>query len=406
MKSKSDHVKAGESIMFKLRRRDRFSAQEYLRYLQEKCKPLGYNYPIPDVGFLEKRIRTIDRKAQREIYEQLGAAVEQLKKDKLAWMRKTKIRGDRSRLEVPSIYLLMDEMIDDIVKIAETHGYKTSQEVVFGSLPVGRLNAVAIKVPSGKGIVVALNQGTVPFLIEMSSAMAFFFTTTRINGNAAWALKSVTGDIDNDISIAIKEDKRGHYEFIESLFAFFGIGVKIKDSKISETRDTRAKALHTLARVLADEAIMFIVAHEYAHVFLEHMSRRAETETFFLSNMRVEKIKRNWDQELEADNFGCQVVMSHFLSHGQPIPTSYAGIDLFFSSLEAIERIIGRHSSESHPSASIRRDHLRKLIRQTLPERAEEFLGLGIVIQKMMSELLRENENLVYRVLHDLKKSK
>lgn len=352
----------------------RASPEEFLAYLQQKLAPRWYA-PLKKISTLEDvdmylqetyNLDPSDKKKLEEIKEEL--------KEKESVEMPTDMQGIWQ-------YIIIKGLTDRVLKILSKQNINIKEKIVIGTLPTGEVNAVAIQVPSG-GFIVALNDGIFLFIHLLAKAVTSFFPFKKEEGK----LLSFSTD-EKDINRSLETNRKGHIRFVDVLFSYLVLG----DARNAEQYFQKTEQ-RILTDVIRNTAEMFIIAHEYSHVILEHSTpAKSLTKTLF-HQVKVKKIIRSWKDELNADNLALQIVLAHNSEQGLDLALSNIGIDFFFSCLEIVEQAIGISSIASHPSVTIRRECIREWIKETFPERSKSCLGLAMDFQKLIEELWKINK--------------
>jgi hypothetical protein len=104
---------------------------------------------------------------------------------------------------------------------------------------------------------------------------------------------------------------------------------------------------------LATSAERFVIAHEIGHQIQGHVDEG--THSAILGNREVEVINLSKHQEHEADVAGASLIVegSRYGETFDPL-FAYAGIELFFHSLDLWEGTLGYPESDTHPAAAER----------------------------------------------------
>ena len=156
------------------------------------------------------------------------------------------------------VKLLKESKVDKASKI-------DLNEIIVGTLPTGEVNATCIKVPTG-GYIVAVNQGLFSFVYALAKSVSRFCPFTVLeNGMKGYSFE----EEDISRSIALDENKEGHYTFVEVLFSYFASNASYIDLAPG------VEGLHNyLAGFLTEFSEFFVIAHEYAHLVLLHTGAR------------------------------------------------------------------------------------------------------------------------------------
>ncbi len=346
------------------------SPNEYLAYLQRMCAPSGYapHKDLDPKSVQEDIKRVFNEDTDEEIAEEMSK------------MREGFNTKMPTELEEPGLYLILQDLTSDVVQMATDLNLLIPEEVVFGTLPTDEVNAVAIWVPRG-GVVVALNHGIFMFIYKLAKVVVSFIPLKDKRGEFL-----IFNTEEKGILHSLNINKEGHICFIEVLFGYLVLGHPGYASPFKKN-----PPMH-LVSLMTTTAERFIVAHEYSHVILRHSTSEASTKKRLLGKVEVEELPRSWRDELEADNLALEITIALNLKDGYDLSLSFMGIDFFFSCIEILELAAGAGSSETHPSAVIRREILRESINEKFTNQSEKPIAMGITVQKIMVELWKRNQ--------------
>lgn len=271
-----------------------------------------------------------------------------------------------TRFESPSQYRLLQDLIDKIKCAADDYGIDTSTFPYYSSIPTQLINAQAVRLPCSKQ----------SFLLFDSQIFLYCHLFAKVFSLCLPVIKKDQG-ITFSVDIEKVKDRIVNVpECIERLFDLL--------SALDET-DVPGKAepyipdvsyIH-LSAIFRDGMEMFVVAHEFGHIYANHLDSLLPRLCF-----PAQEGKNNSSshiQEFEADAIGLLLIISAQAKKGFDAGLSYIGAELFFHALEMQNKFnyLLEHgtdkgyvdlSSESHPSNYERRMALRAGISHILGE--------------------------------------
>lgn len=150
-----------------------------------------------------------------------------------------------------------------------------------------------------------------------------------------------------------------------------------------------------LAAIFHQGILLFILAHEYAHLILHRVGGAARGKIRLGGQLTLEQVIWSWQQELEADWLGSQISLELLHRRGYSRTLAFGLPDFYFTCLNIIDAlrdwvtddaavasaILG--PDDTHPPALVRREYLvdraARLLRENFPapaalEREEEML--------------------------------
>jgi hypothetical protein len=350
------------------------SPEAYLAYLQEKCPESGHEAlrAISRSEFFDEIVAQAaknlasfwempDKVGELEVY-----VATELKKAE-------QIRPTDSQ-ETP-IFLLLKRHEERIVGMLNEETRLKLPRIVFGSLPTGDPNAIAIQAPGG--IVIAFNNGLIHLLMNLTAAVSSFVPYHGKRGE-----HEIFGMSKEDIGPMIRTNIEGHLRFAVTLFCYLALG----DPGLY-TYSVLDPPHHHLAFLMEDTAIAFCVAHEYFHVLMRHLSSSTFYRRRLIGKLEVKEIPRSWEEEIAADAGALRMTIERHRGVDLDIIFSYLGVDFLFSCVEMLEQAIGTDSPSSHPPASLRRHLLRTTIRNHFPEHSQHILTPAESVQDLIAEL-------------------
>lgn len=268
-----------------------------------------------------------------------------------------------TRFEDPGLYSLLIDMAKSLEDTAHEVGWELLPErPVFGTLPLGQVNAMAIRVPDSDEHLIVFQVGLFGFINLFAKALAAAFPVKNDAGGGY----HLSTDID-DVGSWLERDDTP----ISRLMDLLGAYVMVGDPHAARQYFVSG-ATESLSSLLRETAETFILGHEYGHIRAGHLDTHDEVETK-LGSESVEVLPRAWKQEAEADLLGMYLTVQTMANKGFDLAMSFAGIDLVFSGFELVGRALnllvhGRDEtmlpSDTHPPPEVRRELLRQQLAQ------------------------------------------
>jgi hypothetical protein len=331
------------------------ASEIYLEKLQSDFYEDGYTHKIYGTDYnikniLKDYIPTFNKKS-KNIYpeECFNKLKEILDNDNLPTV-----------YEDPAQYYILLNLFEKIEMSAEEISSNLPRRPVVGTLPSGEVNAMAIKVPDSDDFLLVFEDQIFTFANLIAKVVA----------------QSIPFEIkDNVISFSMGKEEVNNYfknnsiafeRFKELIYAYLFYG----EPTAAPQYFLEGIPMH-LADRLRTSLELFIVGHEYSHIILGHVQ---ESKTMVNKAKRIEfnEIIFNWDQEFSADVLGLRLMLGCMLKEGSINLPSFVGADLFFGSLDVIEKSISILKTGSvtntihrtHPPTLLRREILRKSINE------------------------------------------
>lgn len=262
-----------------------------------------------------------------------------------------------TRYDSPTQFRILDGLVSRIRSAAETIGLNTVDFPHYSCIPTGLVNASAVVLPDA----------TRPFLLFDSELFLYchlfskaFAHCLPIVGRGEMLSLSV------DVEL-VRERLTATPELVERLFDLLHAYATTGSPSQSKQYNPEADYVH-LVDILRDSMELFVVAHEFGHVYAGHLSELLQR--CGLQSVDVSSENPSHRQEYEADLLGLLLTLQAMVSRGYDTALSYVGIELFFVSLDMAARathLIDHGTddtyidvqSESHPSNAERRSVLR-----------------------------------------------
>jgi hypothetical protein len=204
---------------------------------------------------------------------------------------------------------------------------RKSRHIIFGTLPVGEINATAISVPSSKEYVVVFESDLFTFCNLICKSVSKCITAWKEpDGRITYRfnLPSVIDNITNDQEIVIR-------------FREIIIGYLMDGTPAAARPYILEDPSHTLSVQLLNSMELFILGHEYAHILLGHFDRN-RTVASLLAGQKIKRILRPWEQEYDADRLGLQLMINAMERDRERLVSNFTGPNLFFKAMDIIQR--------------------------------------------------------------------
>jgi hypothetical protein len=286
----------------------------------------------------------------------------------------------------------MSELAQEIDKAIQGTDVALSIKPLLGTLPHGSINASTILVPPDDEFLIVFEPELFMFALLISKLVAIPIATILSLGDG-WENKYNEFCTNNEIlKKTVLENSFTPRFFKDLLYACVFNGTS------SSAAAYRSEGLHKeLASQLLDAMELFVMAHEYGHIVdWQHQIERQEFE-----GDTKELLVHMWAQEFSADHIGQNILfrVSALREEKVEFGISFAGTDLFFSSLDILERSIGilRTGNEAkrpvpkQPPVWTRRKMLRdNYTKELFPYTTYDVTALGRVIERILETLWME----------------
>jgi len=298
-------------------------------------------------------------------------------------------------------HVIMKHLARQLGKAARQQKRNLRSMPVYGSLPVGQLNARAIRVPESGEHLIAFHYGVFAFVNLLTKAVAASFRLKRTSSDGelsefSWKVR--------DFKRSWAKDDEPLRRLGECLCAYLVVG----DANQADQYFVQAP-FHLPAFILRESFELFLFGHELGHILAGHLSRSHDVRQGF-GNIEVEAFEaENWQMEFEADSIGMDLAIQAMLNNHCDFVNSYCGVDMAFSAMEIVDLanstlIHGEPrpapSSKSHPRHAVRRAFLRELLRQRLGKRAaKQPIKLGETLEEVLHQMWRHLEP-QFKALH------
>ena len=234
-------------------------------------------------------------------------------------------------------------LLDEVIT-ASGHKSIHQDNIYIGIYPLQTVNARTFKTPNG-GILILVNSG-------LLQALYVWF------------------DMINRLAIP----NTSHYQekvdvFISSLKDFYKSGriPQYKKWPIDRSMKMIEQQIEELSKLLTSRALLFVIAHEYAHILLGHIDL-THNDSFMLGNKRFMS-EEYWKKEVECDRMAANILLGHPDSSKEMQElkaTTIIATAFIFSSIESSASLqvkpLGKH--DTWPQFYYRLGEIKKYLEQ------------------------------------------
>jgi hypothetical protein len=360
------------------------AAAELLQRLQKE-RFAASGQPLPS----EQYARGFDEKLAREIAMAQGitdvdAVVEESRRS-----FDQRLAATPSPYEDPGTVSLMDLLMADLERAAELMELELPPRPVFGSLPLGQLNAMAIAVPESDERLVVFQSGLLGYFNLLSKAVAAALPASEAGEDD----KDRAGfDLNRD---RVRANLMQDPEPLARLTDFLAAYVVHGDPHSAEQYVLAGRTV-PVANLLRHSSELFVLAHELGHLLAGHLDHPVrDLAPVVIDDEDGTTMPGAWPLEFEADYIGMALTTCAMHDSGYDFAMSYVGVDFTFSSMLLVERAISLliHGEErdspigdSHPPPLLRREILRGQLPDFTKdeEAAESAVQLATSIDKIL----------------------
>ncbi len=270
-----------------------------------------------------------------------------------------------SKLEDAWSYSILEGLADRLLRAADGTEWALRKMPVFGTLPLGELNAMAIRVPRSHEYLIAFQHGVFGFANLLAKSVAAGYGIHEGNPEKGIGI--------NFDPAKVVDSWRANREPVDRLAELLTAYLVVGHPHAAPQYflgDPHAR----LASLFLDGQELFIFGHELGHVVGGHLDIR-QLASQRVGSADVQRINPDWDLEFEADQIGCNLALRAMREIQVPDPVAYAGIELFFSAMLLLDRalsvllhgeVVESPESPTHPPTSARRNSLRAMMREQL----------------------------------------
>lgn len=274
-----------------------------------------------------------------------------------------------TRYESPMQYRLVIDLVEKIKTVAEEYGIDTSDFPHYSSIPTQLVNAQAVKLPCAKRHFLLFDSQLFLYCHLFSKAFALCIP---IIGEEKGYQFSV------DLA-KVKTRLSSTPECVERLRDLLG-ALDETDVPGHAEPYIPEQAYSQLGALFRDGMELFVVAHEFGHVYANHLDSLLPRVSFAAQSQGASNNSHR--QEFEADAIGLLLTIAAQAKSGFDAGLSYIGVELFFHALEMQDKFshlmkhgsdegYNQQSSTTHPSHYLRRMALREGLSQIFNEKAD-----------------------------------
>lgn len=272
-----------------------------------------------------------------------------------------------SKLEDAWTYSILETLANRLMKAAGGTEWALRKMPTFGTLPLGELNAMAIRVPRSNEYLIAFQHGVFGFANLMVKAVAASYPIIESNAEDGARINFHP----NEVAKRWDENPEPLHRLADLLTAYLIVGHP------HAARQYFLGNPHAyVSSAFLDGIELFIFGHEFGHVVGGHLDiRRFASQR--VGSTEVERINPDWEMEFEADRIGCDLAMGAMREAKVQDSIAFTGIDLFFSAMQLVDQalsvllhgeVVDAPESATHPPTIMRRDALRAKMKGQLPE--------------------------------------
>jgi hypothetical protein len=322
------------------------AATEAARYLERLQKEV---FAATGEDFEAFESRSVDESVIREVHAalQLDGSPEQSVERHRRQVEEA-LAKRVTRFEDPLWASLLDDLMAMIEGAAAKVGIPVTERPLIGTLPLGQLNAMALRVPSSDDHVIVFQAGVFGFFNLMTKAVAACFPAQRADDGRL----SFSTDIER-VREGLARDDTPATRFFDFLAAYIVVG----HPHAAQQYVLTAPALH-LANLWREAGELFVLGHEYGHIVGRHFEQLKPGDQQPLGPTEVEPLPLDWRMEFEADQYGTVLALSAMSAQRKINPTlSFAAIGLVFSVMQVVEKALGVMTGDAVPPHTKRDSH-------------------------------------------------
>ncbi|MCO7513808.1 hypothetical protein NJF44_09110 [Pseudomonas guariconensis] len=270
-----------------------------------------------------------------------------------------------STYQDPAWYSLLVRMTKEIEEVLSGQNMKLDPAPLFGTLPTGRVNGMALKAPGLDHVIILIEDGLFGFANLAAKAVS---RTFPFKGDSEGRLMFSVDPADWQQELAARPELPE--KFLEVLLAYIvGGHPHLATSYLPEPN------YDGIASALRDALELFVLGHEYGHLVSGHLNGD-ETKRAVIAGEDIDEITTNWNEEFEADVRGLEFMLAVMGKRGFDLSLSFWGAEFFFGCIEIVERAVsvirtGEADiplSTTHPPTEMRRQMLHLVLERSVPE--------------------------------------
>lgn len=314
-----------------------------------------------------------------------------------------------TRFESPHWHHLTSLYCMQIERAARSLKMRFPAPPLFGTLPVGSMNAFALRM---RGTTITLfHVGMFNFLNLMSKLLALSFPlegegeSRRGRRGGAKRRSRTPPKASFLVDESASAERLADHPEIARRFKNAVEAYLLKGDPLAARRFVLSRARQFLNHQFLTSAELFVLSHEYGHVILGHLKGRRGRRAI-LAQREVKALPYGWEEEYAADIKGLELTIEAMKLCGLAVlPSSVFGVGLFFAAAFTIERIreglrTGSFELEdasprrsTHPPMIARLIHLEKSLGRVagVQKEAAALMGLPFTIFTMLFQQTRDH---------------
>jgi hypothetical protein len=233
--------------------------------------------------------------------------------------------------EIPGIYFMIDKYAKDVETARRELGLPLADLPRFGSLPSNDINAYTYPSSDGHGEVIAINYQLFNFIYQLAE-LSVHAVDPAFDSRTHSQAELITQGLLN-----ISYNSQAKDTFVAAIVGLL-LGKPIARGPVSPSEEP-------LVIFFGGAMERFVFAHEYGHLIKGHLSHKMPIPTGATGTHEYEVFSRTWQQELEADSVGLQLLSHILLRSAEENPSAAQGYIyalkaplFFFDSLELLDR--------------------------------------------------------------------
>jgi hypothetical protein len=275
------------------------------------------------------------------------------------------------------------ETFERVVSTGTDLGFDVPEIPLIGTLPTGRVNALAIRVPGSDRHILAFEVGLLLLVVKISDY-------------AAAHLHPVAGG--NSFEFQPETNPAYTEALVKMMLDYYSNGMP----GTSHADPAPPAVQRTLSQGFRDIIKLFVAGHEYGHIRLGHLTSGGK-QFFQLAGGIIcdTTVGEDAAREFEADQAGLLIAAACYARKG--LPYWFSGpVILYF--LKFADHIYSGLSflldkpvaDKSHPPVSDRIRHLEGVLMQLIPEKEQ---GHFFAVRGIYDKLLQDFESAFYAVV-------
>jgi hypothetical protein len=266
------------------------------------------------------------------------------------------------------------------------------ENVALGTTQFGYINAMAIAAPDEvRSKIILFDSGIFIFMNSLSKIVSTILPKKIHTDFIEYTI------LKHDIDTSINKNEEFSDLFVNLITTYLLQGNAKFSAKFSASQYN-----YKLAEVLRDTAELFIIAHEYGHILLNHLTLSRIEKIKLAESLKVDVWQIDWRHEFQADEFASIAVMriNHVLKDMEA-PIAFAGVPFFFSAIDILYKCMNVEFSETHPSPINRLEALysRLYLDTNDIELVNEIKEFGNAINYIIISLWTQNKDKIMKII-------